>query len=134
MSSLPKKVKKKTPSQLKKIVWEHCKRITRARYVDSNGNWHCYTCGRLIDEPSKAHTGHFIASSVCGAFLRYDLRNLRIQDYYCNINLGGNGSQFYKNLVEEMGQEHVDQLFVDKNKIVKATDHIVYLINEYEKL
>lgn len=134
MTPLPKKVKKKTPKQVRTLLWEQCKRLVRARYVDKDGNWHCYTCGRLIDEPAKAHTGHFIASSVCGAFLRHDLRNLRIQDYYCNINLGGNGAQFYKNMVEEVGQTAVDQLFIDKNKVVKATDYNFQLLSEYEKL
>ncbi len=134
MAKIPSKPKKKTPSQLKKILWEHCKRITRARYADGNGNWHCYTCGRLIDDPSKAHTGHFIPSSTCGAFLRYDLRNLRVQCYACNINGGGQGALFYKNLVRDNGQEYVDTLFRDKEKTVKATDHVILLIGEYEKL
>jgi len=130
-----KKPKKKTPAQLKKKLWELCKQITRARYQKSDGTWDCFTCGRLIDDPAKAQTGHFIASGTCGAFLRYDLRNLRIQDYYCNINLGGNGSSFYRNLVEEEGQEYVDQLFRDKQKVIKA-DVIFYQskIDEYEKL
>lgn len=134
MAPLPKKVKKKTPAQLKKILWELCKRITRARYIKKDGTWNCYTCGRAIIEPSAAHTGHFIPSGACGAFLRYDLRNLRVQCYGCNINGGGMGAMYYKKLVEEMGQSHVDQIFIDKNKIVKTTDHVLLLISEYEKL
>lgn len=127
-------MKKKTLSQLNKILWEHCKRIVRKKYQKPDGTWNCYTCGRLIDEPAKAQTGHFIASGTCGYFLRYDLRNLRIQDYYCNINLGGNGSVFYRNMVEEVGQEAVDQLFADKNKVVKGYDHALKLLAEYEKI
>ncbi len=134
MATLSKKPKKKTPAQLKKQLWEHCKRIVRARYANRDGTWNCYTCGRRIDEPGKAQTGHFIPSSTCGAFLRYDLRNLRIQDYYCNINLGGNGAAFYRKMVEEVGQEAVDQLFRDKEKTVKATDHVISLLAEYERM
>lgn len=67
-------------------------------------------------------------------FLRYDLRNLRVQCYFCNINCGGNGSAYYRNMVEEVGQQSVDQLFIDKNKIVKSTDHNLQLMIEYEKL
>ena len=128
-------MKKPTIKALKTKLWELCKQITRKRYKNKDGTWNCFTCGRLIDGPAKAQTGHCIPSSACGAFLRYDLRNLRIQDYYCNINLGGNGSAFYKNLVEENGQEYVDELFRDKQKIIKA-DEIFYQnkINEYEKL
>ncbi len=130
------KKKNKTPAQLKKQLWELCKQITRKTYENKDGLWTCYTCDRRIDEPAKAQTGHFIPSGSCGAFLRFDLRNLRIQDYYCNINLGGNGAEFYKRMVKESGQEYVDQLFRDKQKIVKA-DSLFYLqkIREYtEKL
>lgn len=117
---------------LKKQLWELCKALVRKKYQNPNGTWNCYTCDRLIDEPAKAQTGHFIASGTCGAFLRYDLRNLRIQDYYCNINLGGNGSEYYRRMVQEMGQEHVDQIFRDKQKIVKADSNwISSKIEEY---
>lgn len=130
-----KKPKKNPIKALKTKLWELCKQITRLKYINPNGTWHCYTCGKLIDEPAKAQTGHFLASSVCGAYLRYDLRNLRIQDYYCNINLGGNGATFYKNLVEREGQEYVDQIFKDKQKTIKA-DEWWYQekIKEYEDL
>lgn len=115
-------VKKKKPvsiSKLKSKLWEECKRIVRARYKQ-NDYWFCFTCQRLIDEPAKAQTGHFLPSSTCGAFLRYDLRNLRIQCYNCNINQGGAGADYYRNLVTENGQDYVDQLFKDKHVSIKA--------------
>jgi hypothetical protein len=131
----PPKKKLKTPKQLKTILWELCKQIVRKRYMTKNGNWNCYTCGRLIDEPAKAHTAHFIPSGACGALLRYNLDNLRVCCYHCNINLGGNGSEYYRRLVEEKGQDFVDGLFRLKNQSVKA-DVIFYmkLISDYEKL
>lgn len=113
-------MKKKTVSQVKTKLWNECKRIIRVRYQREDGMWNCFTCDRLIDEPAKAQTGHFIPSGSCGAFLRYDLRNLRIQDYFCNINQGGAGADFYRKLVESEGQEYVDQLFRDKHKSIKA--------------
>ena len=116
-------MKKPTVTILKKKLWEECKRITRARYINKQGNWNCFTCDRLIDEPSKAHTGHFLPSGSCGAYLRYDLRNLRVQDYFCNLNLGGNGAEYYKRLIIENGQEYVDQLFRDKHASIKADIH-----------
>lgn len=128
-------MKKPTVTILKKKLWELCKQLIREKYKNENGTWNCFTCGRLIDEPYKAQTGHFLASSVCGAYLRYDLRNLRIQDYFCNINVGGNSAVFYQKLVEENGQEYVDKLFKDKQKIIKAD--IIWFqskIDEYEKL
>jgi hypothetical protein len=112
--------RKPTVTTLKKKLWDECKRIIRKRYQREDGMWNCFTCERLIDEPFKAQTGHCIPSSTCGAFLRYDFRNLRIQCYMCNINGGGQGALFYKRLVETEGQEYVDKLFQDKHVSIKA--------------
>ena len=128
-------MRKKTLAQVKIKIWEECKRIVRQRYKNDSGYWNCFTCDRVIDEPAKAQTGHFLPSSTCGAFLRYDLRNLRIQCYNCNINQGGAGAEFYRRLVQEKGQEYVDQLFRDKHNNIKAD--IIWaekLLEEYKKL
>lgn len=129
-----KKLKKLTVSQLGKKIWEHCKRLVREKYVNKNGTFTCYTCGKIITDKSNAHTGHFIPSSVCGYYLRYDLRNLRIQCMACNVWGGGMGAIYYKNMVEREGQEYVDQLFRDKQKSVKAYDHLVELLDKYENI
>lgn len=129
-----KRKSKSDTAKLKDKLWELCKQIVRQKYRNKDGTWNCYTCGKIIDEPAKAQTGHFIPSAACGAFLRYDLRNLRIQDFHCNINLGGNGSAFYKRMVEEVGQEAVDQIFRDKENIVKADKYFYEeKIREYEQ-
>lgn len=129
MKRSPLKRKSKTEeAKLKDKLWELCKAITRKRYGNT-----CYTCGKPNLEGSSWQTGHFIPSSVGGFFLRYELRNLRPQCYYCNINLGGNGSAFYRKLVEKEGQAYVDELFRDKQRITKADK--IWLqakINEYE--
>lgn len=120
--------KRPTPeATLKKKLWELCKQIIREAYGNT-----CYTCWKDGLKGSDWHTGHFIPSSTCGAYLRYDLRNLRPQCYHCNINLGGNGAIFYRNLVDDVGQAEVDQLFEDKKIVVKA-DRIFYesLITKY---
>ena len=126
----------KNPTKRLKIeLWELCKKIIRKRYQNSQGNWTCFTCGRLIDEPAKAHTGHGIPSAVGGISLRYHLDNLRIQDYFCNINLGGNGAVFYRNLLEEIGKKRVDALFKLKQKTEKG-DVLWYTkkVNEYKAI
>lgn len=106
---------KKTPEKkLKEELWELCKQIIRKIY----GNI-CYTCGAKDLAGGNWHTGHFIPSSICGAYLRYDLRNLRPQCYRCNISLAGNGSSFYQILVMREGQEYVDVIFSDKLRITK---------------
>lgn len=128
--------RKATPmKRLKTLLWAECRRIIRARYVRHDGTWRCFTCDRHIEHPGDAHTAHFIPSAACGAFLRYDLRNLRVCCYNCNINLGGNGSEYYRRMVAEMGQPHVDQIFKDKAVIIKA-DRMFYeqKLQEYRAL
>ncbi len=113
----------------KKRLWELCRQVTATRYKDI-----CFTCDKPI-AGSNRQLGHFIPNSVGGAILRYHLDNLRWQCYYDNINLGGNGSEFYPRLVKEIGQERVDNLFILKKKFIKA-DLPYYLakIAEYEAL
>lgn len=107
---------------LRKKLWDLCRQITRLTYQRTDGTWTCYTCKRHLIEPAKAQTGHFIPDAAGGAYLRYDLRNLRIQCYQCNISLGGNGAEFYRQLVIDEGQDYVDQLFRDKHITIKADD------------
>lgn len=111
----PKK-KKTDEAKLKDKIWKLCKKIIRTKYGNS-----CYTCEAENLVGSNWHTGHFIPSSVCGVFLRWELRNLRPQCFRCNISLVGNGSTFYKRLVEREGQAYVDQLFIEKELGIKAT-------------
>lgn len=125
----PRKPKKISISKLQKLLWVECKRIIRNRY----GNV-CYTCGKTGLVGSDWHTGHFLPKGACGAFLKYDLRNLRPQDYFCNINMGGAGAQFYVELVKREGQAYVDQLFIDKQKLVRAYDHYSMLLEQYKAL
>ena len=114
-----KKKRGKTKNPLKKArkeLWELCKQIIRKRY----GNV-CYTCGAKELSAGNWHTAHFIARSICGLYLRYDLRNLRPGCYRCNISLAGNGAAFYRNLVAREGQEYVDAIFADKERLTKLT-------------
>jgi hypothetical protein len=122
----PKKSKQITLNRLQKILWEECKRITRERHGNK-----CFTCGKTGLSGSDWHTGHFIPKGVCGAFLKYDLRNLRPQCYNCNINLGGAGAEFYRRLVEYEGQEYVNKLFSDQHIVVSAREHYHELLIKY---
>lgn len=132
----PKK-RTKSLSLLKKRLWAECKRIIRLRYQKHNGTWDCFTCGANLDEPKKAQTGHFIPSSVCSTEMRYDLDNLRIQDYRCNINFSGNWPEYEKRLNQEMGEGFTDRL-KKRNEETKGKqyDSIWYQnkIEEYKKI
>ena len=113
-------MKKKTPAKLKKILWQLCKEITRARYKNKDGSWDCYTCDLRIDNPKDAHTAHFIASSISGAWLRYDLRNLRVCCGVCNVWRSGNFPAYYERMCKEIGRKETDALMAERHKIVKA--------------
>lgn len=112
-----------------------CKQITRLKYVKWDGTWRCFTCGSIIDEPAKAQTGHCIPSATGGVQLRYNLDNLRVQDYRCNINLGGNGAIYITRLRLEIGDERVDKLLELQGQEL-GRDILLYLeelIEEYKK-
>ncbi len=134
-----KRVKAKKPSMrlLKNKLWSECKRLVRAKYGNKDGTFTCYTCGSHLDKPAKAQTGHFIPSSICSVELRYDLDNLRIQCYRCNINLSGNWIEYEKRLNEEMGKTFTKKLKARNEKTKnKQYDSLWYLnkIEEYKKL
>ena len=123
-------MKKKTVKSLKTKLWKLCREVSDLRYPPN-----CYTCDAKNLTGCNKQLGHFIASSVCGASLRYDLRNLRWQCMRCNQFAGGNGAEYYKRMVKEVGQEKVDEIFRDKNKSIKA-DCLFFeaKIKEYQKL
>lgn len=87
-------MKQKSISQLHKVIW----RKIREDFRDK-GNI-CYTCGKRC-EGSGRHIGHGISKAVLPLKYKYDKRNLKIQCYYCNINLGGNQHIFIAKLEKE---------------------------------
>lgn len=126
-------LRKKSKSNTKKLqdeLWELCKQITRLRY----GN-RCYTCHRTGLVGSNWHTGHMWAKASLPALLKYDLRILRPQCYFCNVNCGGRGAEFYARMCEEQGKEYMDSLSMERNNLIKA-DEIFYKnkISEYKNI
>ena len=122
-----KKQGKQPISRLQRELWELCKQLTRKRYGNT-----CYTCGKQNLEGSNWHTGHLIPKAALGAYQKYDLKVLRPQCYYCNINLGGNGAEFYRRMVQSEGSDYVQTLYEDRQKTVKAYDHYTKLIQDYQ--
>lgn len=108
----PTKRRKKSDLQkLKAKLWELCRQITRKRYGNT-----CYTCDKTGLEGSSWQTGHFISSSICSVALRYDLRNLRIQCYNCNINKSGNWLEFENRLKRDCGEAIVAELKAENER------------------
>lgn len=128
--------KRKSKSDIRKLqdkLWKITREIVLVR-DERNGKHYCYTCGREVDG-SNRQVGHFIPKAACPAELKYDLDNLRVQCYHCNINLGGYQSEFYRRLEKDCGKPYVNRLFKAKNSLVKA-DKLWYekKIAEYEKI
>jgi len=126
-----KKRRKSTEiSKVKKELWELCKQLTRKAYGKT-----CYTCRKKRLKKSNCHTAHFIPSASCGTYLRYDLRNLRVCCYHCNINLGGAGALYYHNMRNEVGQDTIDQLFKDvKRKVKNPLEFYKSLVVKYKSM
>lgn len=124
-----KKVSKQKISVIQRKLWLLCKEITRKKYANV-----CYTCGATGLAGSNWHTGHMLAKASVGASLKYDLRVLRPQCYLCNIRHGGRGADFIENMRKIEGNEYVDAILKDRQKIIKAYDHYLQLIEEYKLL
>lgn len=125
------KVGKQKISVIQRHLWAECRRIIRASYPDT-----CYTCGatQLALKPVNWQTGHMLAKASVGAYLKYDLRVLRPQCYLCNIRHGGRGADFIENMRRIEGDDYVEQILHDRQKIVKAIDHYIYLLEKYKQI
>lgn len=122
-----KKSSKQSISKIQRQIWQHVKRIIRKKY----GNV-CYTCGTTGLEGSNWHTGHLLAKASLGAYLKYDLRLLRPQCYKCNIHHGGAGAVFIENMRRIEGNEYVDKILQDRHVTVRAYDHYLWLLEDYQ--
>lgn len=124
-----KKKSKASISLIQRKIWQLCKEITRKRYGNS-----CYTCFRTGLVGSNWHTGHLWPKASLGAFMKYDLRVLRSQCYHCNINLGGNGAVYYVHVLKEIGPEAMAKLESDRQVMVKAYDHYLKTLVDYQQI
>lgn len=126
---LRKKGKQKI-SVVQRKLWELCKQIVRNKYPSK-----CYTCDKRIYSRFDKHTGHVPwPKASLGAYLKYDLRVLRIQCYSCNIFKGGMGAEAYTRMLKEIGEEKMAQLQKDRQVTVNAMDHYLKLIKEYTEI
>ena len=125
-------LKRKSKSLIRKtqdLLWQECRRIIKQRYGNT-----CYTCGKTGLEGANWQIGHLLPKASVGASLKYDLRILRPQCFHCNINLGGCGAEYLRQMQSREGSDYVTQIFKDKQKIVKAQDHYEKLLKEYKEI
>lgn len=125
------KKKSKTPlAKAKEKLWKTLKQVIDIR----DGNI-CISCGATGLVGYNKHGGHFIPSSSCGGFLRYDLRNVHNQCASCNLYRNGAGAEYTLTLQKKYGVKFVEQIIKDKNVEVKLDlDYIVRMTEYYETL
>ena len=133
-SKVAKKVKLST---LKNKRWKLTSEYVRRSNADPHtGMSGCVTCrpGTPGRHYKELQAGHFIPQAQ-GNAVKWDLRNIHPQCYRCNINLGGNGAEYYPFMLERYGQEVIDELRFLSNTTVKitASDHKEAII-ELERL
>ena len=92
-------------AKLKAKLWGLLAPAVKAAYPPR-----CYTCGRAPLTGTNHHAGHMFAKGRSHALSAFDPRNLRPQDWYCNINLGGNGAEFARRYIAMHGQAEFDEV------------------------
>lgn len=97
-SRKPKKLKKKTTSQLKKELDKLFSQYIRLKYADKNGKASCFTCDRSFPW-KETDCGHFVSRQHLAT--RFDERNVRVQCKGCNLFGGGRVAIFATRLEDE---------------------------------
>lgn len=95
----------------------------------------CFTCQESA-KFKELHAGHFLKGRYPS--ILFIETNCHAQCYRCNIMLGGNQLNYYKNMIKIYGERHVKELIKHKNQARKLTSydlvkiHQVYLNKIYD--
>lgn len=126
-------IKRKSRTNLSKAkdkLWKTLKQLIHTRDGDT-----CISCGVTGLRGHNAHGGHFIPSSSCGGFLRYDLRNVWIQCATCNLFRNGAGAEYTLALQKKFGNKFVEKIIQDKQESIKLdVDYVEKMTAFYETL
>jgi len=106
--------------KLKKKLWKLISLYVRTKDADSNGYVSCVTCG-ITKHFKQMHAGHFIPQAQ-GDAVKFDLRNIHPQDYRCNINIGGNGAEYYPFMLKRYGEATILELRRLSNETIKYSE------------
>lgn len=112
-----------TLNDWKKEFWKHFSKFIRTR-----DDFTCFTCGKTGNGKGM-HAGHFIPKAAGGLSLYFHEKNVHAQCYYCNINLGGNGAEYYRRMVDKYSKKKVEELFKLRDQGI-----LKYTIEDYKKL
>lgn len=125
------KSKSKTPiAKAKAKLWSTLKQVIDIR----DGNT-CISCNATDIRGYNKHGGHFIPSSSCGGFLRYDIRNVHNQCATCNLFRNGAGAEYTLTLQKKYGTQFVEKIIADKAVAIKLDiPYVEALTSYYESL
>lgn len=119
----------RTPlAKAKEKLWKALKHLVHQR---DGGT--CITCGAKELTGNNRHGGHFLPSAACGAFLRYDLRNVWSQCARCNLFESGAGAEYTRALEKKFSRAFVDRIISDKQTSIKLDMDYITRLTEYYK-
>jgi Bacteriophage Lambda NinG protein len=120
-----KKKKKITLTAAKKKAWSAMSKYIRVKY-SHNGFCSCVTCG-WTGEIASMQAGHWIPKAQGNAIF-FEETNVHPQCYRCNMNLGGNGPEYYSYMLRTYGQSELDRL----KALAKTT--VKYTVADYQAI
>ena len=85
----------------------------RLKYADKQGMVKCFTCD-TVKHWTQMQNGHYVGRA--SMFLRFDERNCRPQDEYCNCHKHGNLLVFAKNL--ELEHNGITEILYEEAKTI----------------
>jgi|TARA_Y100000310_G_scaffold224333_1_gene226153 hypothetical protein len=110
---------KKSVGKLKKVLWDDFTLWVKLSRSPDGIYVPCYTCDAPLEiGTSNCQGGHWIAKSV-DSFHYFDERMVRPQCYRCNIHLSGNSEEFRLRLIDELGQDVVDEMSNERKSVAK---------------
>lgn len=113
-----KRATEKSVSKLMKDADMWFSRFVRLSHAKPDGTVNCYTCG-YETHYKKLDNGHYISRYY--KHTRWDERNCRPQCRMCNIWKKGDPQTFREKLVEEYGQETVEEMEAKRKLVSKLT-------------
>ena len=112
-------MKKRKLSAVKRDAWGWLSKCIRLSESACTGYGSCVTCGHGAHW-SELQAGHFVARAQ-GNLATFDVRNIHSQCFRCNMNLGGNGAEYYPWMVGKYGKSVVEEIRQLAGKTIKYT-------------
>lgn len=109
-----------TLGSCKRDVAKTFQRMIRIEAADEFGRCQCRTCPKAYEwDSGQIHAGHFVSSRSNGII--FDERNCHCQCIRCNVYLGGNQEKYTEYMLNNYGQEVIDEINQNRNSTVTFT-------------